>query len=105
MTWPNDGLIGPTLGGFAVAVFRRAAMGGAQSLLDQCRGAESNDPTRRCSDQEPADSPRDNSNVIGGWHPSLTFALSVVDTRALFSSYYQFYEKAAKADCDPNKKQ
>ena len=32
-------------------------------------------PTRRCSEREPADSLRDKSNVIGGWLPSLTFAL------------------------------
>src|SRR6185436_8798485 len=31
--------------------------------------------TRRCSEREPADSLRDESNVIGGWLPSLTFAL------------------------------
>ncbi len=30
----------------------------------------------RCSEREPADSLRDKSNVIGGWLPSLTFALS-----------------------------
>ncbi len=32
--------------------------------------------TRRCSEREPADSLRDKSNVIGGWLPSLTFALA-----------------------------
>ncbi|MBI3987921.1 MAG: hypothetical protein HY343_13435 [Lentisphaerae bacterium] len=31
--------------------------------------------TSRCSEREPADSLRDKSNVIGGWLPSLTFAL------------------------------
>jgi hypothetical protein len=34
--------------------------------------------SRRCSEREPADSLRDKSNVIGGWLPSLTFALGVV---------------------------
>src|SRR2546427_3534072 len=33
-------------------------------------------PIRRCSEREPADSLRDKSNVIGGWFPSLTFALA-----------------------------
>jgi len=32
-------------------------------------------PTRRSSEQEPADSLRDKSNVIGGWLPSLTFCV------------------------------
>ena len=31
--------------------------------------------TKRSSEREPADSLRDKSNVIGGWLPSLTFAL------------------------------
>jgi len=31
--------------------------------------------TRRCSEREPADSLKDEFNVIGGWLPSLTFAL------------------------------
>ena len=31
--------------------------------------------TRRSSEREPADSLSDKSNVIGGWLPSLTFAL------------------------------
>jgi protein-S-isoprenylcysteine O-methyltransferase Ste14 len=33
--------------------------------------------TRRSSEREPADSLRDESNVIGGWLPSLTFTLAV----------------------------
>ncbi len=34
--------------------------------------------TRRSSEREPADSLGDKSNVIGGWLPSLIFALLVV---------------------------
>jgi hypothetical protein len=30
-----------------------------------------------CSEREPADSLRDNSNAIGGWLPSLTFAFGL----------------------------
>src|SRR5258708_31638165 len=32
--------------------------------------------TKRCSERKPADSLRNKSNVIGGWLPSLTFALA-----------------------------
>ena len=37
-------------------------------------GSSSKGPTRRYSEREPADSPRDKSNVIGGWLPSLTLS-------------------------------
>jgi hypothetical protein len=33
--------------------------------------------TSQSSEREPADSLRDESNVIGGWLPSLTFAFAV----------------------------
>jgi hypothetical protein len=42
---------------------------GKRSSTENCR-------TRRCSEREPADPLRDESNVIGGWLPSLTFALT-----------------------------
>ncbi|HXJ57354.1 MAG TPA: DUF6678 family protein [Verrucomicrobiae bacterium] len=44
--------------------------------------------TRRCSEREPADSLRDKFNVIGGWLPSLTFAL---DLRAALRPCANFF--------------
>jgi len=49
-------------------------------------------PTRRCSEREPADSLRDEFNVIGGWLPSLTFAL------ASFAHTIYEYQPARKGD-------
>ena len=38
-------------------------------------------PTRRSSEREPADSLRDKSKVVGGWLRSMTFALNIMGTR------------------------
>ena len=47
-------------------------MSGTQSSLDS---EMDNQRTRRSSEREPADSLIGEFNVIGGWLPSLTFAL------------------------------
>ena len=39
---------------------------------------DTNRPTRRCSEREPADSLGDKFNARGGWLPSLTYALGII---------------------------
>ena len=53
-----------------------------QETLSLARAAEG--PTRRCSEREPAVSLGDKTSVIGGWLPSLTFALGVSRMRQSF---------------------
>jgi hypothetical protein len=45
-------------------------------------------PTRRCSEREPADSLRDKFNAIGGWLPSLTFALDHMRTSPPIPTFF-----------------
>ena len=58
---------------------------GPSSLHTECR-------TKRCSEREPADSLGDESNVIGGWLPSLTFALAA--RKLLPKAYELAYDRA-----------
>jgi len=46
-----------------------------------------NGRTRRSSEREPADSLRDESNVIGGWLPSLTVVVSRHCAHDMFDPY------------------
>ena len=43
-------------------------------------------PTRRCREREPANSPRDKSNVIGGLRPSLTITLGISGASLMITS-------------------
>ena len=52
--------------------------------------------TRRSSEREPADSFRDESIVIGGWRPSLTFAL---DDMLSVGGYTLKIDPSATRDC------
>ncbi len=49
--------------------------------------------TRRCGELEPAASLRDKFSVVGGWLPSLTFALGAMDTpqRSGASRFWKIY--------------
>jgi hypothetical protein len=46
----------------------------------------------RCSEREPADSPKEKLNVIGGWLPSLTFYVRKADSCRLQATSARFVD-------------